>query len=125
MLGISCSMKLFSTRTHGVLDYSSVVLLSVLPRRTGWSRRVTHLLTVSALATFGYSVMTRYELGLIKVIPMPAHLTLDRTSGIALCLAAAALTDEPNLVRLALLGLGLFEITASLTTETQPYSQEA
>ena len=123
MLGINAHMKLFSTKTHSVLDYASVVLLCVLPRKAGWSRIVKRLLTGSALATLGYSLTTRYELGAVKVIPMPTHLALDRTSGISLCLAAAALTDEPNSVRLALLGLGLFEITASLTTETQPCSE--
>ncbi|MGI4789288.1 MAG: hypothetical protein ACRYFS_10625 [Janthinobacterium lividum] len=113
-------MKLFSTRTHGVLDYSSVVLLCVLPRVMGWSGNVTRLLTGSALITLGYSLSTRYELGPIKVIPMPAHLALDRSSGTALCVAAGVLREEPTSVRLALFGLGLFEITASLTTETQP-----
>ncbi len=113
-------MKLFSTRTHGVLDYSSVLLLSALPRALGWSPRVTRLLTGSALATLVYSLLTRYELGAVKVLPMPAHLVLDGASGLTLCLAAGILADEPRPVRLALLGLGLFEITASLTTETQP-----
>ncbi len=113
-------MKLFSTRTHGVLDYLSVVLLPVLPRALGWNKTVTRLLTGSALATLIYSLLTRYELGAVKVLPMPAHLALDGTSGLMLCLAAGILADEPRPVRLALLGFGLFEITASLTTETQP-----
>ena len=113
-------MKLFSTRTHGVLDYSSVVLLLVLPRVLGWSRASTNLLTGSALATLVYSLLTRYELGAVKWLPMPAHLTLDRTSGLALCAAAGMMTGEPTPVRASLLGLGLFEVTASLTTETIP-----
>lgn len=113
---------IFSTRTHGVLDYASVVLLLVLPRIAGWSRPVTNLLTASALVTLVYSLTTRYELGIVKVLPMPAHLALDGTSGAALCLAAGLLNAEPSSVRASLLGLGLFEITASLTTETQPRS---
>lgn len=113
-------MKLFSTRTHGVLDYSSVVLLLVLPRALGWSRPVTSLLTGSALATLAYSLVTRYELGVVKHLPVPAHLALDRASGLALCAAAGVMASEASGVRAALLGLGLFEVTASLTTETQP-----
>ena len=113
-------MKLFSTKVHGVLDYSSVAFLCVLPRTLGWDRAVTRLLTGSALATLVYSLLTRYELGAIKALPMPAHLALDGTSGLTLCLAAGVLADEPRPVRLALLGLGLFEITASLTTQTHP-----
>lgn len=113
-------MKLFSTRTHGVLDYSSVVLLLVLPRALGWSKPVTSLLTGSALATLVYSLLTRYELGAVKRLPMPAHLALDRASGLALCAAAGTMKDEPAPVRAALLGLGLFEVTASLTTDSVP-----
>ena len=113
-------MKLFSTRTHGFLDYASVVLLLALPRAAGWSRPVTNLLTASALVTLAYSLVTRYELGVIKLLPMPAHLALDGASGAALSLAAALYNEEPNAVRASLLGLGLFEVTASLTTETQP-----
>ena len=112
-------MKLFSTRTHGVLDYSSVVLLLALPRALGWSKAVTNLLTGSALVTLVYSLVTRYEAGVFKVLPMPAHLALDRASGLALG-AVGLMTKEPGSVRAALLGLGLFEVTASLTTETQP-----
>lgn len=115
---------IFSTRTHGVLDYASVVLLLALPRAAGWSRPVTTLLTASALATLAYSLVTRYELGAVKWLPMPAHLALDGTSGAALGLAAALLQDEPSAVRASLLGLGLFEVTASLTTETTPHSAQ-
>ena len=113
-------MKLFSTRTHGVLDYASVVLLLVLPRAAGWSRPVSNLLTASALATLAYSLATRYELGAVKWLPMPVHLRLDAASGASLCLAAGTFRQEPGPVRAALLGLGLFEITASLTTATKP-----
>ena len=113
-------MKLFSTRTHGVLDYASVVLLLVVPRALGWSGRVTNLLTGSALATLAYSLTTRYELGAVKLLPMPAHLALDRSSGVTLVAAGAGWTDEPPAVRASLIGLGLFEVFASLATETQP-----
>jgi len=114
------ALTLFSTRTHGVLDYTSVVLLLALPRVAGWSKPVTHLLTGSALATLAYSLLTRYELGAVRLLPVPAHLALDRTSGIALCAAGGMMGDELPTVRAALVGLGLFEVFASLTTERQP-----
>ncbi len=116
-------MKLFSTRTHGVLDYASVILLLALPRVLGWSQPVTRLLTGSALATLVYSLLTRYELGAVKWLPIPAHLALDRASGLALGASAGMMTGEPGAVRAALLGLGLFEVTASLTTEAFPQTE--
>ena len=48
---------------------------------------------------------------------MPIHLALDQASGFALCAAAAGtMKDEPIAVRVALLALRLFEVTASLKT---------
>lgn len=84
---------------------------------------MTSLLTGSALGTLLYSLVTRYELGALKRLPMPAHLALDRASGLVLCAAAGTMSGEPGAVRAALLGLGLFEVTASLTTETVPQAE--
>ena len=70
-------MKLLSTRTHGVVDYLTAGTLLALPRAMGWGDRVTNLLTGAALGTVAYSLLTRYELGAVKVLPMKAHLALD------------------------------------------------
>lgn len=112
-------MKLFSTRTHGLLDYLSVGTLLALPRMLGWNRETTRMLTGAALGTLVYSLTTNYELGLVKKLPMPAHLGLDAMSGLMLCLGPLMLDDSPSTER-ALIGLGLFEIAASLLTETTP-----
>jgi len=112
-------MQLFSTRTHGILDFVSAGTLLVLPRMLGWSERVTRLLTNAALGTVGYSLLTRYEFGLFKVLPMKAHLLLDGMSGAMLCAIPLMFADEETTVKAALVGLGLFEITAALTTETR------
>lgn len=113
-------MKLFSTRTHGVIDYLSVGTLLALPRALGWSKSVTSLLTNAAIGTLSYSLLTRYELGLFKVLPMRGHLFLDGMSGALLAGAPFLFLDEDTSVNAALVGLGLFEIVASLTTETRP-----
>ncbi len=86
----------------------------------GWSERVTNLLTGAAVGTVGYSLLTRYEMGLVKILPMKAHLALDAASGAALCAAPFFLEDESDEVKAALIGLGLFELTAALTTQTEP-----
>ncbi|MCU0494482.1 MAG: hypothetical protein MUD01_23080, partial [Chloroflexaceae bacterium] len=80
-------MKIFSTRTHGILDYVSVGTLFALPHVFNWHGPVKTLLTGAALGTLGYSLLTHYELGLVKALPMEAHLALDAMSGAMLCAA--------------------------------------
>ncbi|HEU4327916.1 MAG TPA: hypothetical protein VFS21_32570 [Roseiflexaceae bacterium] len=118
-------MKLFSTKTHGVLDYLTAGGLLVLPRALGWSDKLTTALSIAALGTVAYSALTRYELGLLKTLPMPAHLALDALSGALFCAAPLLLPDEDAGVRGALLGIGLFELSAALLTEPEPKSEWA
>jgi hypothetical protein len=110
-------MKLFSTKTHGVLDYTSVVALLALPRTMGWSKNVTNVLTASALGTLVYSLLTRYELGALKVLPVKTHLGLDALSGLLLAIAPFVFLREKQNVNKTLLGIGLFEISAALLTD--------
>jgi hypothetical protein len=119
-------MKPISTRTHGVLDYMAVVLLLALPRILGWSERVTTLLTVVAVGMLLASLLTRYELGAFKLLPMKAHLALDLVVGVIFIMVAMALDNEPNSVRAVLGLLGLFEIGNVLMTQTvSPVEQQA
>lgn len=112
--------KLFSTKTHGLLDYATVALLLVLPRAFGWSPGLTRFVQGMGVATALYSLVTGYERGLIKLLPIPAHFALDVLSGISFCGAAAALTDEPIAVRATLAAIGAFEVFAGLSTEPHP-----
>ena len=111
--------RVISTRAHGVLDYLSVGGLWALPRALRWDATVTNLLTGAAAGTLVYSLLTRYELGAVKLLPMRAHLALDGISGLLLCGAPALLGGEPRPVSRALVGLGVFEVGASLLTKTQ------
>src|SRR4051794_4693004 len=111
-------MKRMSTATHGTVDYVASGLIALLPKMAGFSKRVTTILEASAGMAAAYSAMTNYERGLIKVLPMKAHLTLDALSGGMLLGAALMLQDEDAEERAALAAIGLFEIAAALTTQT-------
>ena len=112
-------MKLIPTRVHGVLDYLTVGMLLSLPRLLGWSPRVTWLLSGSALFTLLYSLLTRYELGVARVLPMKGHLLLDALSGLLLSGSPTVLTDEAQAVKGALLGLGIFELTTTALSKSE------
>ncbi|HEX8199890.1 MAG TPA: hypothetical protein VF590_05345 [Isosphaeraceae bacterium] len=118
-------MKLLSTKTHGVLDYLTAGAMLTLPRAMGWGEAATRLLTGAGLGALGYSLLTRYELGLVKVLPMRAHLSLDALSGAMLCAAPLLLADETPEVKGTLVGLGLFEIAAAMATEAEPAATAA
>jgi hypothetical protein len=112
--------KPISTRTHGFLDYMTSGLLMTLPRALGWSRQTTCLLDAAAITATAYSLITRYELGVAKWLPMKAHLTLDAMSGGALLGAAYLMDDEDDEVRETIAALGAWEISAALLTQTRP-----
>jgi hypothetical protein len=111
--------KPISTRVHGILDYMTAGFLFALPRAMGWSKTVTRLMDAAGMSATAYSLFTRYELGLVRVLPVKAHLTMDAMSGAAFLGAAAMLDDEDPEVRACLASIGLWEITAALLTETR------
>ena len=63
--------------------------------------------------------MTDYELGVVKALPMKAHLTLDALSGGALIASAIAMDDEDDDVRATIAALGAFEIAAALLSRSR------
>src|SRR5215218_2656064 len=117
-------MKRMSTATHGVIDYVVSGIIAMLPKMAGYSPKVTVLLEASAGTSVLYSAMTDYELGVVKLLPMKAHLTLDALSGGMLLGAAMIMDDEEPSVRRTLAGIGLFEIAAALTTRTRSTTEQ-
>ncbi len=113
-------MKPISTKMHDILDYVTVGSLLVMPRILRCSASTRNLLAGMAAGLLGYSIVTRDELSVAKLVPMKTHLLLDGMSG-ALLAAAPWLTfeDEPS-ARLTIAGVGAFEIAASLLTRTEP-----
>src|SRR4051794_19884338 len=74
-------MKRMSTSTHGLIDYATSAFIAALPKLAGFGPKVTAILEGSAATSGVYSAMTNYEKGLVHVLPMKAHLTLDALSG--------------------------------------------
>ncbi|MBF6590785.1 MAG: hypothetical protein IVW57_09690 [Ktedonobacterales bacterium] len=109
-----------STKEHGILDYATVGTLTVLPRLFGWEDRATRLLTGAAAGMLGYSLLTRYEMGVVKLLPMKAHLALDGASGALLCASPLLLRKKRLGIVATLIALGVSEIAAALLTKTRP-----
>jgi hypothetical protein len=109
-----------STKTHALLDYATALTLAVLPRAIGASPKVTALMEGAAAAHAGYALCTDYELGAVRALPMKGHLLLDGLGAAGFIAAGALMDDEDDATRILLAGLGVYELTATLLTQTRP-----
>jgi hypothetical protein len=71
---------------HGVVDYSAgTFLLTAFPKVTGieGTRSARQIRTAAAIHA-GYSTLTDYPLGIVKLLPFKAHLAIDALGALAL-----------------------------------------
>jgi hypothetical protein len=114
-------MQVIPTRVHGVLDYLVGALLIAAPwlfdfQRGGAETWVPVVLGVAAML---YSLLTDYEMGAFRMLPMPTHLALDMGNGVLLAVSPwlFGFSDriwQPHLV------IGLIEIGTALMTSRVP-----
>lgn len=114
-------MPKISTKTHGYLDYIVGILLLIAPWVFGFAHggAETWVPVVLGAGAILYSLLTNYEMGVAKVIPMPVHLGLDIFSGILLAMSPW-LFHFSDYVYLPHLILGIGEILAATFTSTTP-----
>ena len=119
--------KLISRRTHGVADYSYAALFAAAPELVGFTDEViaARLSRVVSGGVFMTSLMTRYELGLIRVVPFKAHLAADVVVGL-LTLGAPFLFgfSRHKRARNFFVGLGAFSVMAGLLTESEEMDEK-
>jgi hypothetical protein len=114
------SLRVIPTQVHGVLDYLTGSALLAAPGLLGIKDepRAALALRLAGAGATAYSLLTDYELGLVRLLPMPTHLALDAMSG-------ALLASSPWLFGFATRGtrywlphalVGATEILAASTT---------
>src|SRR3954451_18380327 len=106
---------------HGVVDYSAgALLLSVFPRLAGIEgTRSARQIRIAAAIHGGYSTVTDYPLGAVKLLPFKAHLALDALGAVALA-ATPFVTGkwkEGPKQWVPHVGLALFELASLATTD--------
>ena len=115
------TVRFVPTRLHGVADYLLGALLVLAPWLFGFADGGAETWVPVALgaSVVLYSLLTDYELGLVRRIPMRAHLALDLAGGAVLAASpwVFGFADEVWLPHLV---LGLLEIGAALVTRTTP-----
>jgi len=117
-------MKPISTRTHGIIDYAYGGALIVLPFLMRWDRRAARLSLGAGLATLGVSLVTNYECGLVRLLPMRAHLAMDAAETSMLMGAPRVLGSVDNGAGWVLATLGALGAAIGAMTQTQsPYER--
>jgi len=113
-------MKFISTKIHGVLDFLMAFLLLSIPFMMHYDigAMVGRIFIIFGVATVIYSLITRYESGLLSIIPMQLHLVLDILSGIVLA-ASPWLFGFSDIVFMPHLIIGIVEIIIALTTKSK------
>jgi len=74
------SMRFIPTKIHGLLDYAGAVALIFSPMLFGFEHLGGPAVMIPRSIGFiliAYSLLTKYEWGLFKVLPMPYHLVVD------------------------------------------------
>ena len=114
-------MRVIPTRVHGIIDYLMGVVLIIAPWVLDFADDGPEqwIPVILGAGTIVYSLLTNYELGVAKVIPMSTHLIIDLAAGVLLAASPwlFGFSDEvywPHLI------LGILEIGAALMTQTRP-----
>ena len=115
-------LRIIPTSFHGPLDYlaSGVNLAFPALLKLDDSPTAALIPRLDGIAGAGYSLITDYELGLLKVLPMSTHLMFDAAKG-------ALLASSPWLFGFARKGprywlphvlMGTADILAAMTSST-------
>jgi hypothetical protein len=99
------------SRTHAVIDYLVGVLLILAPYLLGFATGGPAQMVPMVLGAgiIVYSLLTRYELSLAKVIPYRAHLVIDLLGGLLLA-ASPWLFDFTDVIIWPHVTVGILEI---------------
>jgi hypothetical protein len=111
--------KPISTRLHGMIDYSWASAATAMSKRVNGATSTARLLRRAASTATANSLLTNYEAGALRVMPMKAHLAMD----VALCgaLLAAPLYLPESERRYAFIPmlLGAVGLVTGLLTKTR------
>jgi hypothetical protein len=105
------------SRVHAVTDYVFPALIAALSRRRGAATR--RIMQVGPVWHYAYTILTRYEGGLVPVLSMRTHLTCDAVGALGFVGAAALLRDEAPSDRILLAALGLGELALIALSERE------
>jgi hypothetical protein len=123
-------MKIIPTFVHGIADYIGGVALLAAPNIFGFADvggAAVWIPRILGVIILLQSICTRYEVGLIKVLPMKMHLMNDYIA--SLFLAASpwlfGFADQPSNVWMPHVVVGVLVFLLTLMTQSEPGTTHA
>lgn len=118
-------MKTIPTYVHGIADYIGGVILLLVPNIFGFSDLggpAVIIPRVLGIIVLLQSVLTNYEVGLFKMIPMKMHLLDDYVASVFLAISPwlFGFYRQPSNVWMPHLILGVLVFVLTLFTQTAP-----
>ncbi|GEP07851.1 SPW repeat domain-containing protein [Methylobacterium oxalidis] len=114
-------MRFLPTRIHGAVDYLWGLALIATPWLFGFATgsAAQWIAVIFGAGAILYSLITDYELGVVRLVPVPVHLALDAGAGLLLTISPwiFGFADETSRIHMS---FGLFSVVASLVTQTKP-----
>jgi hypothetical protein len=116
---------MINTRTHGMIDYMTGVLLIALPYIFNFATGGIEqwLPMILGFLTIGMSLLTNYELSIARIIPLRLHLGMDMMSG-ALLAVSPWLFGFADIIWWPHVLIGAMEIIVPMMTE-RPHERPA
>ncbi|WEO76825.1 hypothetical protein BJQ94_15905 [Cryobacterium sp. SO2] len=118
-------MRFIPTKVHAVLDYVVAIALILAPTIFMFEEVGGAAVIIPRILGIGlilYSLFTRYELGLVKVIGMPIHLIFDVVASVFLIASPflfGFVNEAPN-AWLPHIAVGVAVILVVLCSKSQP-----
>src|SRR5471030_1838236 len=84
-------MKFISPKIHGIIDYLVVVFLLASPTIFGFTGLLTNFTYALGAVHLLLTILTKYSVGLVKVIPFPVHGAIEFLVGVLLIVLAYTL----------------------------------
>jgi hypothetical protein len=108
------------TKVHAIEDYMTSTTLPIMSRKLGVMPTTRNILDSVAAVACLQSTMTDYEGGVVRVLPMRAHLAADMVMGGGLLAMALLMRRTPRVDRTMLAGLGAFSVALAMLTRPAP-----
>lgn len=113
-------MRFIPTKVHGALDYAVGTIMTSTPLLNFIKdKEANAILLGSGIGVTTYSMLTDYELGAKRLIPMKWHLTMDFIDGAFIALSPWLFKFEKSL-RVPFVLTGVMEMALALFTQTEP-----
>jgi hypothetical protein len=117
-------MEKIPSELHGVTDYLTAGMIMAVPRLLKWPTKLTQFMTMVGLGTIAYSLMTKYELGLFKLLPFKAHMALDTMNGAMMAASPILMQEKDRNIAAILVGIGAMELGIVAMSEPEAFKED-